>query len=226
MCVLICRVGDRPLIGANRDEAYDRPFSPPQIWNSTARCSAARFWAPRDDEEGGTWIGVNEFGLVAAITNLSRLPQDKGRASRGHLVSGALGQSGVEQAQAWLDGELAGGPRNPCQVLLLRGADAVVCRITPDEHAFEELPPGIHVLSNFHDRGELDFGLRPDVQLDELRPILRDTRKNLPRDLAVCKYAGWRGTVASSLIEPGVRFEFAAGPPDKTDYARVEGYPA
>ena len=87
------------------------------------------------------------------------------------------------------------------------------------------LPPGIHVLSNLHDRDEIDFGLPLDVELDDLKPILSDTRKNLPRDFAVCKYAGWRGTVASTLIEPGVRFEFAPGPPDRTDYGVVEGYP-
>jgi len=221
MCVLICRVGDRPLIGANRDEAYDRPFSSPVVWTGSAR-----FWAPRDDEQGGTWIGVNEYGLVAAITNLSRLPQEKGHASRGHLVAGALAQDSVPAARAWLDAELATGPRNPCQVFVMRQSEAFVCRITPEEHTFEELAPGIHVLSNFHDRDEIDFGLPADVELDDLRPILSDTRKNLPRDLAVCKYAGWRGTVASTLIEPGVRFEFAAGPPDKTEYTRVEGYPA
>jgi hypothetical protein len=220
MCVLICRVGERPLIGANRDESYDRPFSPPRIWTGSAK-----FWAPRDDEEGGTWIGVNEHGLVAAITNLSRLPQEKGRASRGHLVAGALEQSTVKDARAWLDAELATGPRNPCQVFVMQGPDAVVCGITPERCEFEVLPPGIHVLSNLHDRDEIDFGLPLDVRLDDLKPILSDTRKNLPRDFAVCKYAGWRGTVASTLIEPGVRFEFAPGPPDKTAYGLVEEYP-
>jgi len=225
MCVLICRVGERPLIGANRDEAYDRPFSPPHRWEGAAPSSTASFWAPQDNEEGGTWIGVNDAGLVAAITNLSRLPQEKGRASRGHLVAGALGHASLDAARAWLATELAMQPRNPCQVFVMRGAEAFVCRITPEEHAFEELAPGVHVLSNFHDLDELDFGLSDDTTLDDLRPILSDTRKNLPRDLAVCKYAGWRGTVASSLIEPGVRFEFAPGPPDKTPYAAVAGYP-
>jgi len=221
MCVLICRVGERPLIGANRDEAYARPFSPPRRW-----VAETTFWAPRDDEEGGTWIGVNANGLIAAITNLSRLPEQKGRASRGHLVAGALARPDLEAARAFLERELAGAPRNPCQVLLMQGARAINCRVTPEGHAFDELPQGIHVLSNFHDRDEIDFELAPDADLDALRPVLADTRRNLPRDLAVCKYAGWRGTVASSLIEPGVRYEFAGGPPDTAAYEHVADYPS
>ncbi|MHC4953427.1 MAG: hypothetical protein ACYTGZ_06015 [Planctomycetota bacterium] len=95
----------------------------------------------------------------------------------------------------------------------------------PEGHSFSELGPGFHVLSNFHDSDEIDFGLAADTSLDDLRPLLADTRKNLPRDLAVCKYAGWRGTVASSLIEPGKTFEFAGGPPDTTAYEPVTQYP-
>jgi len=220
MCVLICRVGERPLIGANRDEAYARPFSPPRRW-----VAETTFWAPRDDEEGGTWIGINANGLIAAITNLSRLPEQKGRASRGHLVAGALARPDLAAAHAFLERELSTAPRNPCQIFLGQGARAEVCRITPEGHAFDELAPGMHVLSNFHDSDELDFSLPADVDLDALRPVLSDTRKNLPRDFAVCKYAGWRGTVSSALIEPGVRFDFAGGPPDTTAYERVVDYP-
>jgi uncharacterized protein with NRDE domain len=83
MCFLICRVGERPLLAANRDEVYARPFSPPRRW-----VAETPFWAPRDEDEGGTWIGVNERGLVAAITNRSLLPAEAGRESRGHLVTG------------------------------------------------------------------------------------------------------------------------------------------
>jgi hypothetical protein len=130
MCVLICRVADGPaarsFLGANRDEAYARPFSAPRRW-----VAETVFWAPRDEEEGGTWIGVNENGLIAAITNLSRLPEQRGLASRGHLVSGALARPDVDAAQGFLASELEGAPRNPCQILLLSGARATVCRITP-----------------------------------------------------------------------------------------------
>ncbi|MHC4938392.1 MAG: NRDE family protein [Planctomycetota bacterium] len=216
MCVLICRVGDNPLLGANRDEVYDRPFSPPMRWEAETP-----FWAPRDDTEGGTWIGINDNGLVAAITNLSREEKVDGRASRGHLVAGALARPDLESACAFLDEELSGEPRNPCQIFLMQGPRAVDCVIRPGGHEFVELGPGIHVLSNLHDTDEIVFDLPPDFVLDDLRPILSDTGKNLPRGFAVCKYAGWRGTVASTLIEPGKQFWFAPGPPDTHEYERV-----
>jgi hypothetical protein len=220
MCVLICRVGDQPILGANRDEAYDRPFSPPMRWEAETP-SAIPFRAPRDDRDGGTWIGVNDNGLVAAITNLSRLPSEEGRASRGHLVAGALGRPDLESARSFLHAELAREPRNPCQILLLQGSRAVDCVIRPDGHEFVELAPGTHVLSNLHDTDEIRFDLAPDFTLDDLRPILADRRKNLPRGFAVCKDAGWRGTVSSALIDPTGGFWFAAGPPDRTEYVRT-----
>lgn len=219
MCVLIARIGPRPLLAANRDEAYTRPFAPPRRW-----MAPTPFWAPVDEEEGGTWIGVNREGLVAAITNRSTLPETPGRASRGHLVTGALARPGLEAATAWLEEELRRTPRNPCQVLLLEGGRGRLFRVHEGVEV-SDLPPGIHVLSNLHEPGEIRLDLREDAEWDALRSILQDTEPSLPRGVAVCKRAGWRGTVASALIEPGRRFLFAGGPPDETDYEPVPGYP-
>jgi len=69
MCtvVLLSRPGhDWPvLIGANRDEMADRPWDPP-----------ARHWADRpevvagrDRLAGGSWLGLNDRGLVAGVLN-------------------------------------------------------------------------------------------------------------------------------------------------------------
>jgi len=219
MCVLICRIGERPLLGANRDEAYARPFRAPRLW-----AAGTPFWAPRDEEEGGSWIGVNEAGLVVAITNRSTLPQADGRASRGLLVTGALARPGLDAAVAWLEAELERAPRNPCQILLLQHGDNRLFRVGPDGVETRALAPGVHVLSNLHEPDEIDFGLPGDVDLEAIRPILADTSPRLPRGYAVCKYAGWRGTVASSLIEPNKTFLFAGGPPDRVGYERVAGY--
>ena len=221
MCVLICRVGNGPLLAANRDEAYARPFSHPRRW-----VAETPFWAPRDEEEGGTWIGVNARGLVAAITNRSLLPEEPGRESRGHLVAGLLAQPDLDLARERLEAELRRAPRNPCRLLAAQAGRAFVCRVGVDGFETTWLEPGIHVLSNLHEPGEIDLGLRADAGLDKMRAILADTTPGLPRGFAVCKRAGWRGTVASSLIEPGARFEFAGGPPDEVAYAPVADYPA
>jgi uncharacterized protein with NRDE domain len=213
MCVLVCRVGGAPFVAANRDEAYARPFSAPRRWEA-----ATPFWAPRDEVEGGTWIGVNLKGLVVAITNRSRLPEAAERASRGHLVTAALAGGGLDEARAAVEQELERAPRNPCQLLLLQGERALLFAVGPDGIETGPLAPGLHVLSNLHDPDEIAFGLDPGARWEEVKPLLADTRPNLPRGFAVCKRAGWRGTVSSALIEPGVRFLFAGGPPDIAPY--------
>jgi uncharacterized protein with NRDE domain len=220
MCILICRVGERPLVAANRDEAYARPFTAPRVW-----VAETPFWAPRDEEEGGTWIGVNREGLVAAITNRSTLPETPGRASRGLLVTGMLARGGFDRACAWLENELSRAPRNPCQVVVFQGVRGRLFRVGPDGTESRDLEPGIHVLSNLHEPDELDFGLSAEPSWDDLRRVLADTAPRLPRGYAVCKRAGWRGTVASSFIEPSRRFLFAAGPPDTVEFEPVAGYP-
>jgi len=221
MCVLVCRVGPRPLLAANRDEAYARPYSPPRPW-----LAATPFWAPRDEDEGGTWIGVNARGLLAGITNLSREEERPGLASRGHLVSGALARGDLAAARDWLLAEAARAPRNPCQIYLAQDAAAAVVTVRPEGAAARELARGVFVLSNLHDLGEIDLGLDEQAEWDAIRPVLADASPRLPRGYAVCKRAGWRGTVASALIEPGRRFLFAAGPPDEVDYEPVPGYPS
>jgi uncharacterized protein with NRDE domain len=220
VCILICRIGERPLVAANRDEAYARPFSAPRRW-----LAEVPFWAPRDDEAGGTWIGVNGKGLIAAITNRSTLPEAAGRASRGLLVTGMLARGDLDAACAWLQEELQRAPRNPCQVVGFQGARGRLFRVGPDGVATHDLKPGVHVLSNLHEPGELDFGLSPEPSWDDLRAILSDTTPRLPRGYAVCKRAGSRGTVASAFIEPGQRFLFAGGPPDAVAFEPVAGYP-
>jgi uncharacterized protein with NRDE domain len=220
MCVLICSVGDRPFVAANRDEAYARPFTAPRRW-----IAGVPFWAPRDEEEGGTWIGVNRLGLVAAVTNRSTLEETAGRESRGRLVTGMLARGDFAVACDWLLHELHRAPRNPCQIVGFQGARGRLFRVGPEGVETRDLHAGIHVLSNLHEPGELDFGITSEVPWDDLRRILADTTPRLPRGYAVCKRAGWRGTVASAFIEPGHRFLFAGGPPDTVAFEPVPGYP-
>ena len=61
MCVLICRVGEHPLLAANRDERYARPFVAPDLWEAPTP-----FWAPRDEEEGGSCSKRGEWRFCTA----------------------------------------------------------------------------------------------------------------------------------------------------------------
>ena len=54
--------------------------------------------APRDDREGGTWIGLNGNGVFAALTNRSSQATDPSRRSRGLLVMDVLAEKTPEGA--------------------------------------------------------------------------------------------------------------------------------
>ena len=102
MCtiVLLRRPGHEwPLIiGANRDEMADRPWKAP-----------ARHWPDRPDVvagldvlAGGSWLGVNDAGVAAAMLNRhGTLGPAAGFRSRGELVLEALDHAdAVEAVQA------------------------------------------------------------------------------------------------------------------------------
>ena len=69
------------LIG-NRDEFYARPTQAIDYWSD-----APFILAGRDEQEGGTWLGVTKDGRWAALTNYRESNTQKGVLSRGHLVA-------------------------------------------------------------------------------------------------------------------------------------------
>lgn len=91
MCTIILgvRVEDDELpwtIAANRDERCDRPSAPPRIIEESGR----RILMPQDLVYGGTWIGMNDRGLLVALTNRDDPSEHSGERSRGLLVRDAL----------------------------------------------------------------------------------------------------------------------------------------
>jgi len=74
------------VIAANRDELLDRASEPPR----EGVIDGYRTIAPRDVQRGGTWIGVNERGVFAAVTNRIDVASVGGMTSRGELVRSAL----------------------------------------------------------------------------------------------------------------------------------------
>ncbi|MGH6919081.1 MAG: NRDE family protein [Geminicoccaceae bacterium] len=87
------------LLAANRDELRSRPWRPP-----------ARHWPDRpevvaglDVQAGGSWLGVNDEGVVAAVLNrVGSLGPAAGKRSRGELVLEALDHADAAAAAAAL----------------------------------------------------------------------------------------------------------------------------
>jgi hypothetical protein len=73
------------VVAANRDERDDRPSSPPERLDAEPAVVA-----PVDERAGGTWIGYNEYGLFAGITNRWTADEREGERSRGQLMRDVL----------------------------------------------------------------------------------------------------------------------------------------
>jgi len=90
MCTLVVRhrleADDPVLVAANRDESFQRPSEPPSIVEE----GPFRVLAPRDSRAGGTWLGLNEEGVFAGLTNRFGGPANPDRRSRGEIVFHAL----------------------------------------------------------------------------------------------------------------------------------------
>ena len=143
---------DRPLIvAANRDEFYARPSLPAHRWPD-----APRIFAGRDEQAGGTWLGVSPAGRFAAVTNFSESPNGPTPpGSRGDLARDFLAGDATAKAYAWsIDGARFQG----FSLLLWDGDDLVYTSnrtVSPIV-----LPAGVHALANTHLDGTWPKALR------------------------------------------------------------------
>lgn len=232
MCLLaLCyrMVEDAPVVvAANREEFYNRPGTPPQLLSGPLRVVAGI-----DPTAGGTWLGVNERGLLVAVTNRrkSNLPQQP--RSRGLLVRDLLHQCHTARdATDAASRELDGGQYAGCNILVADAQTAAVLH-GGDWLRIRTLPPGLHVLSNGDVNDASDR--RVGHSLDWLGSRMGSTSAECvtaARELcgqaggdgpAICLNGTRRGTVSSSLLVlppalPQGVYLHAQGPPDRTPY--------
>lgn len=241
MCILmvIHRVlPDYPIIvAANRDETYDRPTQGPALL-----CAAPRIWGGRDERAGGTWMGVNEHGVVVGLTNRrlhAEQEADPERRSRGLVCLEALQGRTAAEAAASLTAQ---PPQryNPFNLLVMDRANLVWVAYD-DEPVTQPLQPGLHILAN----GDLnDFETvrlrraRKLLQAAEptdlpallpfLEQVCRDHEPGVQNRETICMHrdADNYGTVSSTILalpadgqQPVYRY--AAGHPCQTPYAAV-----
>lgn len=136
--VLVRRDHSYPvLLGANRDERLNRPWDPP-----------AAYWpdqpdvvAGRDRAAGGTWMGVNRHGVVAAILNRAgTLGPVLGKRSRGELPLIALAHDTACTAATAI-GRLDAGEWRDFNMILADRIGAVFLRGLGRGHPFGSMLP-------------------------------------------------------------------------------------
>lgn len=208
MCTIAAAVGtDRrwPLVvAANRDERLRRPA---ESWALRDLPGGLRAAAPRDLEQGGTWIGVAQTGLFVAITNY-HAPEggfpDPRRRSRGALVSAALAAGTLEGARAAARAADA-GQYNPFHLLVLQGAGGFLWRYDGRQAALDDVGPGLHLVTEGDPfgrgpRGEWVRGRWPmDLSPARLRE-LAGSHGEPARDFPCIHMGEVYGTRSSSIL--------------------------
>jgi uncharacterized protein with NRDE domain len=90
MCLVLLALDSHPdyslIVAANRDEFYDRPTARAAFWDDHPAVLAGR-----DLKAGGTWLGIDRRGRLAAVTNYRQGERETpAPRSRGLLVSDFL----------------------------------------------------------------------------------------------------------------------------------------
>ncbi len=153
------------LIAANRDELTSRASRAP-----------ARHWPDRPDvvagldlQADGSWLGVNDQGLVAAVLNREgTLGPARGYRSRGELVLEALDHAEAGEAAGAM-ADLHPGAYRPFNLIIADPRAAYWVRNGEDgEIRVHPLPNGLHMIAST----DLDDGEHP--RLRRFLPRFRD----------------------------------------------------
>lgn len=236
---------DWPLIlGANRDEMLDRPWRPP-----------ARYWPDRpnvvaglDELAGGSWLGVNDAGVVAAVMNrVGSLGPAPDRRSRGELVLEALDFDAARDAAEAL-AELDPGAYRSFNLVLADRYEAFWLRNLgtdgPGSIDVTKLPAGLSMLTA-HDLNDtrstriknylpqFQLARAPDPESNDWAVwarLLGDRGGNgdVEGAMNISTDTGF-GTVSSALIalpsdaRPDLKpvWRFAAGAPDRVPFEEL-----
>lgn len=243
MCTLIALVRpnhDWPLlVAANRDEMAGRPWKPPdRHWPDRSHVVAGL-----DEVAGGSWLGVNDDGMVAGVLNrIGTLGPEDGKRSRGELVLEALDHAEAQEAAKAL-ADLDPRAYRPFNLFIGDCQNAYWLRNDGLRVAVQAVPEGLHMLTA-HDMDDprsprinayLPRFLNakaPDPAQDdwkEWQSLLaegkgEDGGNSEDASLLIRRPNGF-GTVSSALIglpKPGRNakpaFLFAPGPPDGADF--------
>jgi Transport and Golgi organisation 2 len=224
---------DAPVIvGANREEVYDRGGEPPRVLDGPVPAVGGV-----DPKAGGTWLAVNAYGVLIALTNRPKSDVPAAPRSRGLLVRDLLDSPSAAEAIEKAGQEVVRHPYDGFNLLCADRDNAMVLHAA-DWLRIRMLPPGVHVLTN------RDVNEMTDVRVAYARHWLRgapnDSGELVKALQTLCGKGGWdgpaicihkrdRGTVSSSVVavrEPLTKSTYlhAQGSPDRTpyeDYSRL-----
>ena len=147
MCLLAFAFNHHPdtslAVCSNRDEFYQRPTLPMHWWQDMP------VLAGRDEQQGGTWMGLSRNGRFAAVTNFRDFSKpgfhEARPKSRGNLVTDFL--CSQASAKDWADSVLEDFDVYGGFNLLIYDGEQLLY-LNNFNHQVRSLEPGIYALSN------------------------------------------------------------------------------
>ena len=168
MCLVLIAYRTHPryplVLAANRDEFHARPAQALHWWND-----GVRMLAGRDLQAGGTWLGIDDSGRMALVTNYRdpAIPRPDG-VSRGTLIGEFLG--GRADAVGFAHATASRARQFSGFNLLAMEHECLAYVTSHPEPEVRMLAPGVYGLSN--------------RQLDTPWPKLLRTRERFEQELA------------------------------------------
>lgn len=184
------------VIGANRDEMIDRPAKPPgRHWPDRAEIVAGI-----DLLAGGSWLGVNDWGVAAAVLNRhGSLGPAAGLRSRGELVLEALDHADAVDAAAALS-DLDPAAYRSFNLIVADNRDAFWLRHTgPNGNEIGRIeaypvPDGLSIIA----AGDLNELMTPRLRL--ARPRFAAVP---PPDPDAGDWTGWEALLGDDRVPQG-----------------------
>jgi uncharacterized protein with NRDE domain len=134
------------MVAANRDERLERPAHAIRVLSD----QGPRILGGQDDLAGGTWLAVNEHGVVAGLTNRPAPGgRDVTKRSRGELPLLVASHNSAEDAVDDLLETVMPGQYNPAWLMVGDRHSLTYVELATDlAPTALALPPGIHILEN------------------------------------------------------------------------------
>lgn len=206
------------MVAANRDEHYDRPAAPPLSLNTKPNVLAGL-----DLRARGTWLGVNENGVLGAVLN--RRSEAAGNNPGQTRSRGLLCLDLLMQRTALAAREFVAKHREhyqPFTLVFADSRDAFFAFNTDGRIQVRKLQPGLHVFNNavMHDEYSekrqrayaLFSAIKPEEQsssgsisacVARFQTVLKDhtlgSDPGDPRE-AICVHGEISGTVSSTVV--------------------------
>jgi len=145
MCLIVFAYKYHPeypfILAGNRDEFHQRSTQKLHIWETTPKIAAGK-----DLKAGGTWLGINQYGKIAALTNHRDLSNIKENAtSRGHIITDFL-KSDLSTDQQLKD--IASDSSKYNGFNLIAGTVDDLYFLSNHSNEFHKIKPGLYGISN------------------------------------------------------------------------------